>query len=91
MYGELKKMLGKLLKKLCEYKEVSIVEGSVSVAHVNLCVKIPPKLSVSEFMSYLNGKSALMIFDRQNINKKEAGTFGQKDTMQIQWAEMKKK
>ena len=27
-------------------------------------VLIPPKLSVSDFMSYLKGKSALMFFDR---------------------------
>ena len=47
-----------------KYKEVAIVEGSVCVDHIHLCVKIPPKLSVSEFMGYLKGKSALMIFDR---------------------------
>lgn len=64
MYGELRTDIREIIKKLCEYKGVTIVEGSVSVDHIHLCVKIPPKLSVSEFMGYLKGKSALMIFDR---------------------------
>ena len=32
--------------------------------HVHMLVSIPPKISVSSFMVYLKGKSALMIFDR---------------------------
>ena len=64
MYGELRNDIREIIKKLCEYKGVAIVEGSVCVDHIHLCMKIPPKLSVSEFMGYLKGKSALMIFDR---------------------------
>jgi putative transposase len=64
MYEELRSDIREIIKKLCGYKEVAIVEGSVCVDHIHLCVKIPPKLSVSEFMGYLKGKSALMIFDR---------------------------
>lgn len=64
MYGELRTDIREIIKKLCEYKGVAIVEGSICIDHVHLCVKIAPKLSVSEFMGYLKGKSALMIFDR---------------------------
>ena len=64
MYGEVRNDIKEIIKKLCEYREVTIVEGSVCVDHVHLCVKIAPKTSVSEFMEYLKGKSALMIFDR---------------------------
>jgi putative transposase len=53
-----------ILRTLCDYKHVEILEGSVSADHVHICVKIPPKMSVSEFMGYLKGKSALMIFDK---------------------------
>ena len=63
LYGKLKTDVREIIRKLCEYKNVEIVEGSVSVDHVHLCVKIPPKLSVSDFMGYIKGKSALMIFD----------------------------
>ncbi|THF84687.1 IS200/IS605 family transposase [Cohnella fermenti] len=64
MYGELRNDIREIIKKLCEYREVAIVEGSVCADHIHLCVKIPPKTSVSEFIGYLKGKSALMIFDR---------------------------
>lgn len=64
MYGEVKKGMQEIIKKLCDYKSVEIVIGAICKDHVHLCVKIPPKLSVSDFMGYLKGKSALMIFDR---------------------------
>ena len=64
MYGEKKKDVGEILRKLCDYKGVEILEATVCKDHIHMCVKIPPKLSVSEFMGYLKGKSALMMFDR---------------------------
>jgi putative transposase len=64
MYGKLKADVREILKKLCEYKGVKIVEGAVCSDHVHLCVSIPPKLCVSEFVGYIKGKSALMIFDK---------------------------
>ncbi len=53
-----------IIKTLRQYKKVEIVEGTVCIDHVHLCVSIPPKISVSEFMGYLKGKSALMIYDK---------------------------
>ena len=64
MYGELKRDLVEILKKLCEMKQVQIIEGKVCRDHVHMYVAIPPKMSVSEFMAYLKGKSTLMLFDR---------------------------
>ena len=52
------------IKTLCGYKKVEIIAGSVKSDHVHLCVSIPPKLAVSDFVGYLKGKSALMVFDR---------------------------
>lgn len=54
--GMLRQMLERV-KKLCEFKKVQIVEGAVCVDHVHLCVNIPPKLSLSEFVGYLKGKN----------------------------------
>ena len=53
-----------ILRKLCEWKCVEIIEGEVCPDHVHILVSIPPKMSVSVFMGYLKGKSSLMIFDR---------------------------
>lgn len=63
-FKEIRKEVGEILRTLCEYKNVELVKGSISADHVHMYVKIPPKLSVSEFMGYLKGKSALMVFDR---------------------------
>ena len=73
MYGELRKNIREILRQLCRYKKVEIIQGSVSKDHVHLCVKIPPKMSVSYFMGYLKGKSALMIFDKHPEYKKKGG------------------
>jgi len=64
MYGQLRSDIREILRTLCSYKKVDITEGAVCADHIHLCVSIPPKLSISEFMGYLKGKSALMIFDR---------------------------
>ena len=64
MFGQTKADIREILKKLCEYKKVEIIEGAVCSDHVHLCVSMPPKLSISEFVGYLKGKSALMIFDK---------------------------
>ena len=64
MYGKVKDDIREILRTLCEYKEVEIIAGAVCADHVHLGLSIPPKLSVSDFMGYLKGKSALMIFDK---------------------------
>ena len=69
LYGQVRKDVREIIKVLCKYKKVEIVEGAECVDHVHLCVSIPPKLSVSSFMGYLKGKSTLMIYDRHPENQ----------------------
>ena len=57
MYGEVKRDIAEILKKLCEMKQIQLIEGKVCKDHVHMYVAIPPKLSVSEVMSYIKGKS----------------------------------
>ena len=64
LYGEIREDVKEIIKTLCKYKKVEIVSGAVCVDHIHMQVNIPPKLSVSEFMSYLKCKSALMIYDK---------------------------
>ena len=68
-YGTLKQDIANILSMLCKRKGVKIVEAEICPDHVHMLVSIPPKLSVSQFMGYLKGKSALMIFD-QHANLK---------------------
>ena len=64
IYNQYRKDLGEILRTLCRYKGVEIIEGHLMPDHVHMLVSIPPKLSVSAFMGYLKVKSALMMFDR---------------------------
>jgi putative transposase len=64
IYNEIKKDIVEILKDLCKWKGVEIIEGNATVDHVHMVVSIPPKISVSSFMGYLKGKNAMMIFDR---------------------------
>lgn len=73
MFGTNKKDLAEIIKKLCEMKEVTLIEGKVCVDHIHMYVAIPPKISVSDFMSYLKGKSSLMFFDRHPEYKPKWG------------------
>ncbi|MBO4898640.1 MAG: IS200/IS605 family transposase [Clostridia bacterium] len=64
IYGKIKKDIGIMLRKLCEYKQVEILEAEACKDHIHMLVSIPPKYSVSQIMGYLKGKSSLMIFEK---------------------------
>ena len=64
IYGKIKADIGAILRKLCDQNGVEIIEANACKDHIHMLVSIPPKLSVSQFMGYLKGKSSLMIFDR---------------------------
>ena len=64
IYGQIKKDIGEIIRKLCEQKGVEIIEAEACKDHIHLLVSIPPHLSVAQFMGYLKGKGSLMIFDR---------------------------
>jgi putative transposase len=64
IYNQYKEDLRDILKQLCSYKGVTIIEGHLMPDHVHILVMIPSKISISSFMGYLKGKSALMMFDK---------------------------
>ena len=64
LYGAIKDDVRQIIKTLCGFKKVEIIEGKICAEHIHLCVSIPPKISVSDFMGYVKGKSALMIYDK---------------------------
>ena len=63
-YKEKRLEIGKILRKLCEFKQVNIIEAEVCPDHIHMLVEIPPKMSVSGFVGYLKGKSSLMIYQK---------------------------
>ena len=64
IYGKLRSDIGQIIRQLCLYKGVEIIEAHAMPDHIHMLVRIPPKIAVSNFMGYLKGKSSLMIFER---------------------------
>ena len=64
IYGKIKADIGIMLRKLCEYKQVEILEAEACKDHIHMLVSIPPKYSVAQIVGYLKGKSSLMIFEK---------------------------
>ena len=64
IYGKIKQDIGIMLRRLCEYKQVEILEAEACKDHIHMLISIPPKYSVSQIMGYLKGKSSLMIFEK---------------------------
>ena len=63
-YKEKRAAIGKILRQLCEWKGVKIIEAEACPDHIHLFVEIPPKLSISGFMGYLKGKSSTMLYEQ---------------------------
>ncbi len=64
IYGKIREELGKILRKLCDYKHVEIIEAHAMPDHIHMLVSIPPKYAVSDFVGYLKGKSTLILFEK---------------------------
>ena len=61
LYGELRRHLGGVFRQLAEQKECRVEEGHLMPDHVHMLLSIPPKISVSQAMGYIKGKSAIHI------------------------------
>ena len=64
IYGKIKRDIGVMLRKLCQYKGIEIIEAEACSDHIHMLLSIPPKYSVAQVMGYLKGKSSLMIFEK---------------------------
>ena len=64
VYGKLKADIGQILRKLCEQKDVEIIEAQACPDHIHMLVSISPHISVATYMGYVKSKSSLMIFDK---------------------------
>ena len=76
VYGEIKKDIGEIIRKLCREKNVEIIEAEACPNHIHMLVSVPPYLSIAQFVGFLKSKSALMIFDRHaNLKYKYRGYY----------------
>ena len=63
-YGKYRIAIGRILRQLCEWKGIKILEAEMCPDHVHMLVEIPPKMAVSSFMGYLKGKSSTMLYEQ---------------------------
>jgi putative transposase len=61
IYGEIRRELTEVFRRLAEQRESWIEEGHLLPDHVHMMISIPPKYSVSQVIGYVKGKSAIHI------------------------------
>ena len=64
IFGEKRYEIGQILRELCRWKGVNLLEAEACPDHIHMLLEIPPKISVSNFMGFLKGKSSLMIYEK---------------------------
>ena len=70
LYGKLKRELRTILEKLCKYKGIEVIAGTLCADHVHMCLAIPPKYAVSTIVGYLKGKSEMIMFEKYSRLKR---------------------
>ena len=63
-YAQKRLEIGHILRELCRWKDINVLEAEICPDHIHMLIEIPPKMSVSSFMGYLKGKSSLMIYEK---------------------------
>jgi len=64
IYGKIREDIGRVLRQLCEYRGIEILEAEACPDHIHMLISVPPKYSIAQIMGYLKGKSSLMIFEK---------------------------
>jgi putative transposase len=70
IFGKLRQEIGAILRRLCEYKGVELLEGKACIDHIHLCASIPPKYAVASIVGYLKGKSSMIVFEKYSKLKR---------------------
>lgn len=70
IFGRLRREVGTIIRRLCKYKGIEMMEGNTGIDHIHILVSIPPKYSVATIAGYLKGKSAMIVFEKYSNLKK---------------------
>ena len=70
MFGQLRREIGTIIRRLCKYKGIEMMEGNTGIDHIHILVSIPPKYSVATVAGYMKGKSAIIVFEKYSNLKK---------------------
>jgi len=70
IFGQLRRDIGTIIRRLCKYKGIEMMEGNTGIDHIHILVSIPPKYSVATIAGYLKGKSAMIVFEKYSNPRK---------------------
>ncbi|MHB9293473.1 putative REP-associated tyrosine transposase [Hollandina sp. SP2] len=79
LYGKRRKRIGAIIRELCRYKGIEILDAHAMPDHIHMCLSVPPQYSIAMTIGYLKGKSAI------RIHKEEAGREPQGFTNKDFW------
>ena len=68
--GEVQIRCRDLIRQVCDSMDVRILKGVVSKDHIHLHVSYPPKISISDLVKRLKGRSARLMLDEFSGLKK---------------------
>ena len=94
LQGAVKEAVEQKIRMICEWKKLEIIELNIQADHVHIILDVPPKLSISQVMGYLKGKTAIQVFKKfPGLKKKPYWgiIFGQEAIVQVQLVLMKKR
>ena len=60
--GKVKEIVDQKIRQVCGCYEVEVEEMKIQPDHVHMLINVPPKLSISEVMGIIKGKSAIHQF-----------------------------
>ena len=63
-FGQRRAEIGSIIRELCRWKGINMLEAEACPDHIHILVEVPPKFSISNFMGFLKGKSSLMIYEK---------------------------
>lgn len=61
IYGKLRRQVGSILRRLCQQRGITLLEGHAMPDHIHMCLSVAPKFSIAHTIGYLKGKSAVLI------------------------------
>ena len=61
IYGKLRRQVGPILRRLCQQRGITLLDGHSMSDHIHMCLSVAPKFSIAHTIGYLKGKSAVLI------------------------------
>ena len=61
IYGKLRRQVGPILRRLCQQRGITLLDGHAMSDHIHMCLSVAPKFSIAHTIGYLKGKSAVLI------------------------------